>query len=135
MLIPLCFLFLVLRMPTDPGQWRDDIGLLYVSRGWYVSRPPSSLCTGSNKSYKHQRLQRGGNTLLLLVVCFVVVPMLLVMAGDVELNPGPEGKIKSVNCGYVMHAVGINSFPSDTTTKSSLHASILSTIPYNQGLS
>ena len=32
----------------------------------------------------------GGGTLLLRVI--VVVPLLLVMAGDVERNPGPEGK-------------------------------------------
>ena len=33
----------------------------------------------------------GGRTLLLRAVV-VVIPLLLVIAGDVEMNPGPEGK-------------------------------------------
>ena len=34
----------------------------------------------------------GGGTLLLRAI-MVVVPLLLVIAGDVETNPGPEGKV------------------------------------------
>ena len=38
----------------------------------------------------------GGGTLLLRAAS-VVIPLLLVIAGDVEMNPGPEGKFLIVN--------------------------------------
>ena len=36
----------------------------------------------------------GGGRALLLRAIVVVIPLLLLIAGDVELNPGPEGKFR-----------------------------------------
>ena len=80
-----------MAMLTDTEQLNVDIGVLYASRGLCVFHLPSSRI-GRHKSYKQQK---GSNTLSLLVVCLVVVPMLLVMAGDVELNPGPTSMFSS----------------------------------------
>ena len=76
------------------------VGLLlilqYVVRSWsrlkWKGRGSKVRCWRGATS-QVRKTAYGGGTLLLRAV-MVVIPLLLVMAGDVEMNPGPEGKEK-----------------------------------------
>ena len=48
-------------------------------------------CHWRSAAFQVRKTVEGGGTLLLLGSFMAVVPLLLVMAGDVELNPGPGG--------------------------------------------
>ena len=90
--------------------------LQYVVHSWSKLRGRS----GGGKVRCHWRVSTsqvktildGGGTLLLRAIV-VVIPLLLVIAGDVETNPGPEGNVfvgweKLHNCNVVDGVVGIN---------------------------
>lgn len=68
--------------------------LHYIVRGWFRLKGRGGsgkircLCWGSTLNVK-ETVSSGGNKLLRVVVV-VVMSLLLVMAGDVETNPGPR---------------------------------------------
>ena len=71
--------------------------LQYVLRTW--SKPKGSV-GGKIRCHWHEATSRvretvDGGVTLVLSSSMVVVPLLLVMAGDVELNPGPGGRYLS----------------------------------------
>ena len=73
--------------------------LQYVVHSWSKLKGRSGgskvCCHWRGSTSRVKRISDGGGTLLLRAI-MVVVPLLLVIAGDVELNPGPpkrKGKI------------------------------------------
>ena len=68
--------------------------LQYVVHSWSKLRGRSGggkvLCHGQGTTSQLRGTVDGGVTLLKAIL--VVIFLLLVIAGDVELNPGPEGK-------------------------------------------
>ena len=66
----------------DLTQWRARIG------SWYSCRIPSKYATGSKlmESLRVIGGEDGGND----IVLFVFLVLLLILSGDIELNPGPK---------------------------------------------
>lgn len=66
----------------DINQWRARIGL------WYSCRLPSKHATGSKliESLGVVGGENGGNNIFV----FVFLVLLLILSGDIELNPGPK---------------------------------------------
>ena len=63
----------------DINQWRTRIGL------WYSCRLPSKHATGS-KLMESLGVVGGENGIFM----FVFLVLLLILSGDIELNPGPK---------------------------------------------
>ena len=67
--------------------------LQYIAHTWPKRGGSGKLrCHCSGTTSQVRETVCGGGTLLLKVFV-VVIPLLLVMAGDVELNPGPDGNL------------------------------------------
>ena len=60
-------------------------------KGW--GRGGKVRCYWRGSTSQVKRILDGGGTLLLRAIV-VIIPLLLVIAGDVETNPGPEGMIQ-----------------------------------------
>ena len=71
----------------DITQWRVGIGL------WYCHQIPSTIKKGTNTDISGwvESLwsgDEGGNNLTFSLVLFFL--LLLILSGDIELNPGPK---------------------------------------------
>jgi len=70
--------------------------LQYIAHTWPKRKERGGggkLCGHWSGTTSHVRETVCGRGTLLLKVFVVVIPLLLVMAGDVELNPGPDGNL------------------------------------------
>ena len=70
--------------------------LQYVVHSWSKVKGRSGggkvCCHWQGSTFQAKGTVDGGGTLLLRAIV-IVLPLLLVIAGDVELNPGPEGNL------------------------------------------
>ena len=76
-------------MMIDISQWRASIGLWYCHQIPYTTKttPSTTDTTGWVKSLLMSG-DEGGGTLIFSLVLFLL--LLLILSGDVELNPGPK---------------------------------------------
>jgi hypothetical protein len=63
----------------DISQWRISIGL------WYCHISPTPRCGGSSGSVDYSLIE-----LCSLTVLIMFVMLLLILSGDIEINPGPK---------------------------------------------
>ena len=74
----------------DTTQWRSSIGL------WYCHQIPHTMKKGTTTDisgwvesiWSGRSGDEGGGNLTFSVVLFIL--LLLILSGDIELNPGPE---------------------------------------------
>ena len=87
-----------IKMPLNVDQWSANIMLFYTSRLWCKSQ---SLPSQARRNSHHHQWNRSSSHIpFLLTVCLMVIPLLLLVSGDIESNPGPQGMyitIKSDN--------------------------------------
>ena len=73
----------------DVSQWRASIGLWYCHHIPYTTiKTPSTTDTPGWIKSLLMSGDEGGGTLIFSLVLFLL--LLLILSGDIELNPGPK---------------------------------------------
>ena len=87
----------------DTTQWRARIG------SWYSCRISSKHATGSKLTESLGVIggEDGGND----IVLFVFLVLLLILSGDIELNPGPKTGKHYCVCLRLASFLKITAFP------------------------
>ena len=71
----------------DISQWRACIGLWYCHQIPYTTKKTASTTDTGTHGWIKSPGDEGGGTLIFSLILFL---LLLILSGDIELNPGPK---------------------------------------------